>query len=114
MDTHTYKTKHTTEISRVIGTTDELKKFDELRHRIKQSKHKRSPELKIHDCLLTSIKTKVLRERSLAMKKISEEEHRYFHVHGTFPSKDASTDIAALMSKLKTANKLLKSWNVSL
>ena len=38
MDTHTYKTKHTTEISRVIGTTDELKKFDELRHRIKQSK----------------------------------------------------------------------------
>ena len=114
MDTHTYKTKHATEISRVIGTTDELKKFDELRHRIKQSKHKRSPELKIYDCLLTSIKTKVLRERSLAMKKISEEEHRYFHVHGTFPSEDASTDIAALMSKLKTANKLLKSWNVSL
>ena len=104
MDMHTYKTKHATEISRVIGTTDELKKFDELRHRIKQSKHKRSPELKIHDCLLTSIKTKVLRERSLAMKKISEEEHRYFHVHGTLPSEDANTDIAALMSKQQQTN----------
>ena len=48
------------------------------------------------------------------MKKTSEVEHRYFHVHGTLPSEDANTDIAALMAKLKTANKLLKSWNVSL
>ena len=48
------------------------------------------------------------------MKKVSEVEHCYFHVHGTLPSEDGNTDIAALMAKLKTANKLLKSWNVSL
>ena len=41
------------------------------------------------------------------MKKISEVEHHYFHVHGTLPSEDAITDIAALMAKLKTANELL-------
>lgn len=33
--TRKYKTKHATEIAKVIGETEELKQFDELRHRIK-------------------------------------------------------------------------------
>ena len=32
---------------------------------LSKGKGKRSPELRIHDCLLTSIKTKVLREQYL-------------------------------------------------
>ena len=98
----------------MIGNTVELKKLDELRHRIKLTQGKRSPELSAHDRLLASIQLKVLREQSSAMKKTSSIEHLYFQQHGTLPSDGANQDIAALMSKCKTANKLLKFWNVSL
>ena len=78
--------KHATEITKVIGETEELRQFDEIRHRIKsKDSATTSQHYTQHGNLLAKLQTAILRERTSLMKKIRDVETQYFKEHAELP-----------------------------
>ena len=112
--TRKYKTKHATEIAKVIGETEELNQFDEIRHRIKSKERPTTYHYTQHENLLAKLQTAIMKERTSLMKKIRDVEAQHFKEYAELPKEDCNHQLTSLMSKHRKANTLLKALRLDI
>lgn len=102
-----FKTKQGFEIYKVLGISEDIKQFDDLRHRIKSSSTVSSTDRKSHSY------ASAVRVRTSTLESIGTIEKHYYQEHGTLPETTDIPENRDLTNKCKQKNKLLRAWNVS-
>ena len=95
-----YKTKLAKALAQLLGSSDELKKLDEIRINMKMKKTKRG--VMEHDEILAKFQTLVLKERTDLKKQLSKSKL------------DDGPDYKELYTRYKLSVRLLRSWNIIL
>ena len=84
---YSFKTKHGLEVSKVLGPTDDLKLYDNLRYELKSRKSSiTSKQQDDHDRLLYKLQLAVQRERMQLLETLGKMENAYFTQHGKLPT----------------------------
>ena len=112
-DGECFKTRHAMEIKKTIGSSTDLRQFDELRYRLKTAKAITKDERTTYKRLLYKLQLAVQRKRTSVLKEIEAIEGKYHQVHGTLPNEKDCPEFSTLMSQCKHINKLLHAWNIS-
>ena len=113
MDTH-LKTKHAACVSKVLGVTDKVLKFDELRYQLKLGKKPTITQKQEHNKLLAELQSLIQAEKSKIVEQIKQLEAAHFETHATIPTDAACPERIKLMKQYKFVNKLLATWNIQL
>ena len=99
-DGECFKTRHATEIKKIIGSsTDDLRQFDELRYRLKSSKPVTKDERTTYKRLFYKLQLAVQHKRTSILEEIQAIEGRYHQEHGTLPSEKDCPEFSILMSQ---------------
>ena len=104
-DGECFKSRHAIEIKKIIGTSTDLRQFDELRYRLKNAKAVSRDERTTYKRLFYKLQLAVQRKRTSILEEIEAVEGRYYQVHGTLPGEDCP-EFSTLMSQCKHINKL--------
>ena len=108
------KTKHAECMSKIVGITEKVLKFDELRYQLKHRKKPTVTQKQEHNKLLAELQVLIQSKKSNIMEQIKQIEAAYFQTHATIPTDEACPERMELMKKVKLANKLLATWNIQL
>ena len=99
----------------VLGTTEEVKKFDSARSRLKKSP---TSKIAIHDYKnkLALIQTQVLAQKSMLKKNLKNWEKQFFLEHdcrmATLKEMKGNELASKLLNQLKYSDALLKEWKI--
>ena len=101
-------------MSKVLGPTDDLKLYDNLRYELKLRKSSiTSKQQDDHDRPLYKLQLAVQRERTKLLETLGKMENAYFTQHGKLPTNNDLPEHGVLIHKCRKINKLLKAWNTS-
>ena len=107
-----FHTTHATEISKVLGNTEEaeLKEFDTLRYRLKHKDKCTREEKRRHQCLLYKLQLAVQHKRTVLLKQLQSIEKLFLLHHCRLPQPHECAD-QDIMTQCRHINKLLRAWN---
>ena len=112
------KTKLATAIAKIIGTSDELKRFDNVRADLKAHKHAKEPlpthKKEEHDRLIALLQSQILHTKGELKDKVKKYELEYHKKKGHLPKPTLDQHYKSLLKALKYVKWLLSIWNVSL
>ena len=106
-------TRHGRAIAKLLGTTEKVTVFDNLRFRLKSSIHKPSAEMRqMHESLLAELQAQIQLEKSELIGKIKRMEASHIYTHNCLPT-DKSLSYKQLLNRYSLAQKLLATWKIS-
>ena len=111
LDAQKYQTKSANAISKVIGQTAELARYDKLHAKLKLSQQVCAQDQGIYDDILASLQVQVLRTKSAVAADIKKMEDASYTEHSRLPSADDQV-YSELCEKLKYAKALTRLWNI--
>ena len=96
-----YKTKHANEIAKVLGTSEELKECDTVRHHLK-SKQTLSKDIKqTHKRLPYNLQLSVQHKRSALLTQLGSIEEQYFLQHCQLPKPNDCPEHDDILTRVK-------------
>ena len=98
----TYKTKLAQALARLLGNSNDLQEFDEIRIKVKKKKSKCG--IKKHDELLIAFQTQALKQKASLKQKLMSTER----------SGSNDEEQALVYKQYSLAVKLLRSWDITL
>jgi hypothetical protein len=117
-DNDKLNTKLATAIAKVVGISDDLKKFDYLRAELKAHKHAKEPlpthKKEEHDRLVAVLQSQILHTKRELKDKVTKYELDYHKKKGHLPKPTLDQHYKSLLKDLKYVKWLLSMWNVTL
>ena len=107
-----WKTTHG--LYRILGTSTELVKFDNLHCLLKRKHDKKklnSKDISLYKDLLAKLQQKVIQSHGIIRSQLSNLEKSYFRKNAELPANEEYPD---LFAKYKHIKCLLRIWNISL
>ena len=112
------KTKMAIAISKAVGIDDTVKRFDEIRVKLKSQKLKgvrlTREQVQEHHQLMATIQLNVIRKKSELKESIKSHELKFQREHSRLPGQHEDESFAKLYKKLKYVKWLLTSWDIRL
>ena len=109
-----WKTTHGLSLYRILGTSTELVKFDNLHCLLKRKHDKKklnSKDISLYKDLLAKLQQKVIQSHGIIRSQLSNLEKSYFRKNAELPANEEYPD---LFAKYKHIKCLLRIWNISL
>ena len=117
-DNDKLKTKLATAIAKVVGISDDLKRFDNVRADLKAQKHAKEPlpthKKEEHDHLIAVLQSQILHAKRELKANVRKYELEYHKKKGHLPKPTLDQDYKSLLKDLKYVKWLLSMWNVTL
>ena len=109
------KTKIGMAILKIMGQSEELVAYDNIRTTIKQNgSNSQKADITKYNRLQTNLQTKILSKKSELKSMISNFEREYYTIHKRLPRTTDSEDYSQMLKKLKLIKHLLSHWNITL
>ena len=109
-----FKTKHAACVSKVLGSTDKVVKFDILRYQLKSTKKPSKALTQAHNKLLAELQSLIQVHKTSTEQELKQVEAAYFKQHASILTCNSCPEHAQLMKRYKLINKLLATWNIQL
>ena len=112
---HTVRGKTATAILEVIGPSEELMAYDNIRANIKNKNNiVTTADAREYNRLQTHIQTSILRKRTELKSEISQFEKECYAINKRMPRVTESEEYNQMIKKLKLIKHLLPHWNIDL